>query len=75
MHFVGGEGVLSQWMAEHARVCWAVVEKPWTVESAAIDELDLPLNVQHNGDHPFVAELKRRRADQRSRARQLPVVG
>lgn len=43
------------------------------VEPAAIEELNLPLNVHHKGGHPFVSELKRRRAGQKARACQLLV--
>lgn len=73
-HFAEGEAVLSEWMAEHARVCWVVTEEPWTMEPAVIAELNLPLNLQHNRDHPFADELVRRRADQKAQAKRLPVI-
>lgn len=73
--FGKGEAALSEWMAEHARVSWVVVEEAWTVESAVIAELHPPLNLEHNADHPFAAELARRRAKQNDRARELAVLG
>jgi hypothetical protein len=30
--FAAGEAVLSQWMAEHARVCWTTTNEPWLLE-------------------------------------------
>lgn len=72
-HFAAGEALLSEWMGEHARVCWTVVAEPWTVEGTVVTSLDLPLNLEHNAGHGFRDELLRRRADQTGRARQLPV--
>lgn len=68
-----GETVLSQWMAEHARVCWLKHPEPWTVEADLIGRLDLPLNLdqnRHNAFHPRLTEI---RAQARQRARELPV--
>lgn len=67
-HFAAGEAVLSEWVEEHARVCWAVTDEPWAVEPAVIASLDLPLNLEHNLTHPFAAELQQRRAEQRAQA-------
>ncbi|MFE9387035.1 GIY-YIG nuclease family protein [Streptomyces sp. NPDC007025] len=68
-----GEAVLSEWMAEHARVCWLEHPEPWTVEAELISSLDLPLNLdqnRHNSFHPRLTEL---RSQARQRARELPV--
>lgn len=73
-HFAAGEPVLSEWMEQHARVCWAVSEKPWSVEPAVIRRLDLPLNLEHNRDHLFATELARLRAERRRKALELPPV-
>jgi hypothetical protein len=59
--FAGGEAVLSQWMAEHALVSWAVRPEPWHFEDEVIATLDLPLNIQGNKRNAFYPELKRRR--------------
>ncbi|WP_245694368.1 GIY-YIG nuclease family protein [Streptomyces abyssalis] len=68
-----GEAVLSEWMAEHARVCWLEHPEPWTVEADLISRLDLPLNLdqnRHNAFHPRLTEI---RAQARQRAREMPV--
>ncbi|WP_436773310.1 GIY-YIG nuclease family protein [Yinghuangia sp. YIM S09857] len=69
-----GEGKLSAWMAENARVCWVEHTEPWVPEPELIKQLDLPLNLQHNQDHPFYARLTKLRADARKSARELPVL-
>ena len=68
-----GEAVLSQWMAEHARVCWLEHPEPWTVESDLIARLDLPLNLDQNRHNVFHSRLTEIRAQARRRARELPV--
>ncbi|MCF6526187.1 GIY-YIG nuclease family protein [Streptomyces sp. JJ36] len=67
-----GEAVLSEWMAEHARVCWVEHPQPWTLESELIGRLDLPLNLDQNGHNSFHQRLTQLRADARERARSLP---
>ena len=74
MTFGAGENLLSEWMAEHARVCWLTHEEPWTLESAFIRTVNLPLNLDQNRHSAFHAALSARRAQQRQRARQLPVI-
>lgn len=68
-----GETALSQWMAENARVCWIEHDKPWTMESELISQLDLPLNLDQNRDNAFYDRLKELRAQARRRARELPI--
>ena len=69
-----GEAQLSDWMHEHARVCWYPTAEPWLVESDAIERLDLPLNLDQNRGHPFHPTLTQLRADARNRAREQPVL-
>lgn len=62
-----GEARLSEWMREHAFVCWAEHVEPWRVEEgliaeAAVDEPRLPLNIDGSGD-PFRLVLKAKRSD------------
>ena len=68
-----GEAQLSEWMHEHARVCWYPTDQPWLIESEAIRRLDLPLNLDQNRHHPFHQQLTQLRADARARAREEPV--
>ncbi|WP_043494213.1 GIY-YIG nuclease family protein [Streptomyces viridosporus] len=68
-----GEAKLSQWMADNARVCWVEHDEPWTLESALISQLDLPLNLDQNGHNAFHAQLKEIRARARQQARELPI--
>jgi hypothetical protein len=56
-----GEKHLTSWMKDHARVCWAVVPKPWEFEHSLIAAAKPPLNVA-GGVHPFAAELRRLRS-------------
>ena len=59
--FGEGEDALTRWMQKHARVSWVATDSPWSVESAVIESLTLPLNIEFNSSHPFCAELKRMR--------------
>ncbi|MFJ6086529.1 GIY-YIG nuclease family protein [Streptomyces sp. NPDC092369] len=68
-----GEAILSQWMADKARVCWVEQNEPWTLESQLISELDLPLNLDQNSHNAFHSQLKGLRAQARQRARELPI--
>jgi hypothetical protein len=69
-----GEASLSEWMHEHARVCWYPTDQPWLIESEAIGRLDLPLNLDQNRNHPFHRQLTELRAEARVRAQEQPVV-
>jgi hypothetical protein len=74
MTFAEGEHALSAWMAENAFVSWIVRQRPWELEDALIEALDLPLNLmgnKHNQFHPVLTEV---RANCAARARALPVL-
>lgn len=68
----GGEQRLSDWMATHAVVCAVPAHLETMDERHVIALLDLPLNLQHNGGHPFHVELDRLRRDHRSRCGRPP---
>jgi hypothetical protein len=69
-----GEEALSAWMEENARVVWLPCAEPWVVEAQLISSYSLPLNLDHNRQHPFHRTLTELRASSRERARSLPVV-
>jgi len=68
-----GEQILDAWMAQNARVVWAVVERPWETEKALLASLSLPLNASDNR-HPFVPILRQIRKAAKMQARGLPIV-
>lgn len=72
--FGKGEQVLSEWMGEHAWVCWQADATPWLMESELIAGLDLPLNLDQNAQHPFSSALSTRRRSLRARAKGLPIL-
>lgn len=72
--FGDGEAVVSDWMAEHAFVCWLPTPTPWEIESQLIGELDLPLNLDQNRGNAFHPRLTARRAAHRARAREVPIL-
>jgi hypothetical protein len=74
MTFVGGERVLSTWIAENARVSWIVDTAPWVLEEHLISTLDIPLNLDGNKHNAFHPQLTAMRAASVARARKLPVV-
>ena len=74
MTFVGGEQVLSAWMAENAYATWVVRDRPWELEDELIRALDLPLNLQGNPHNPFHSVLTGVRAGCVAQARSLPAV-
>lgn len=65
---------LSAWMTEHARVVWTVHTEPWRVEEQLIRSLSLPLNLDHNRDHPFHTTLSGLRGAAMAEARRMPVL-
>ncbi len=69
-----GEIMLDNWLAAHAHVALAAVERPWEVEAKMLSIHSLPLNLSGNGSHSFAADLKRIRAVARCKAATLPVV-
>ena len=74
MTFAAGEGPLSEWMWEHARVVWTEHKEPWTLEDELLQELSLPLNLQGNQGHPFYPRLKEIRRATKATARQRPIL-
>lgn len=72
--FSDGEAALSAWMGKHASVAWVETPMPWTLESALIDRLNLPLNLDQNKHSDFHERLTAARAQQRAEARRLPVL-
>ena len=72
--FSDGEAVLSQWMSDHARVCWVETPAPWLVESMLIRSVRLPLNLDQNKHSGFHEQLRLARARQRELARGQEVV-
>ena len=72
--FSDGEPVLSEWMAAHAKVCWIATPSPWLLESRLIEKVTLPLNLDQNKHSGFHQQLSAMRAQQRTRAREAPVV-
>jgi len=61
-------------MSANARVCWLPTTEPWDVESALIEERDLPINLDQNQRNLFHAKLTAARYECRKRASELPVV-
>ena len=56
-----GEHRLTTWMNDHARVCWAVIPKPWEFERRLIAAAKPTLNVA-GGVHPFAIDLRKLRS-------------
>ena len=69
LHFGEGEATLNSWLDQCARVCWLPHLKPWEVEAELIQSCDLPLNLEHNANHPFRPTLSAMRAAARAEAR------
>ena len=74
MTFVGGEQVLSTWIAENARVSWIVDTAPSVLEEYLISTLDVPLNLDGNKHNAFHPQLTAMRAASWPEAEELPVV-
>ncbi len=68
-----GENRISEWMSRHARVTWVQTDAPWLLETRAIEQLDLPLNLQGNSHHPYYTTLKALRAKHKATARAQPI--
>lgn len=68
-----GERWLDEWMEENVFVGWVAHPEPWMVEYELLLKLSLPLNISHNGHHPFASVLKQIRFDALQRARALPI--
>jgi hypothetical protein len=68
-----GEQNLTSWIDRNALVCWMEQPEPWRVEKDVFELLSLPLNIQHNGHHPFAKCLKKLRAEARANATKEPI--
>jgi len=73
MTFTTGEGALSDWLEEQARVSVITIDEPWVFEQTLIDRLSLPLNLA-GSTHPFRPVLSDLRTRARERARSLPIL-
>jgi SAM-dependent methyltransferase len=71
--FSMGEGILSEWMGENARVVWKVCEEPWKLEETLISKLHLPLNLDQNARNEFYPVLSGLRKAARVRAKLLAI--
>lgn len=67
-----GEAALTNWMSKNAFVTWIKITNPWDFETGLIRELEPPLNIEHNSEHPFCDELYEIREEAKKRARTLP---
>lgn len=63
------EEKLDDWLNKNARVAYLVDEEPWVDKVEIIKELDLPLNLEYNRQHPFYATLKTLRLDAKKDAK------
>jgi hypothetical protein len=68
-----GERWLDDWMEKNAFVGWTEHPEPWLIEYDLLLKLSCPLNISHNGHHPFVPILRQMRIDALQRARSLPI--
>jgi hypothetical protein len=67
--FEAGEDKLSEWLSNNASVIWMEMPEPWLVEAQLIQQLSLPLNLEHNSTHPFYSELTALRKTAKAAAR------
>ena len=67
--FGAGEARLSDWMADHALVCWLEHSEPWLLERQFLQQLLLLLNLQGNVRNPLHEQLTRLRRQAQDRAR------
>ena len=68
VHFNDGERLLSEWMSQNAKVIWCADCRPWEIEKEVIWQLYLPLNLDHNTQHPFYNDLLGLRKSRKNRA-------
>jgi len=68
-----GERWLDKWMEENVLVGWAEHPEPWMIEYQLLLRLSPPLNISHNGHHPFASVLRQIRFNALQRARALPI--
>ncbi len=72
--FHTAEAQLSQWMEQNAFVCWIAAPDPWSIESALIASVNLPLNLEQNRSHGFHGTLSGIRRAARQAADRLPIL-
>jgi hypothetical protein len=53
-----GEIRLDDWMDKNALVCWVEHPRPWELEEELLKTLSLPLNIDGNDHHPYIATLR-----------------
>lgn len=53
---------LRDWMESNLQVAWLAFPEPWTVEAPLIEQMQPPLNLSHNHNHPFHSDLRAARA-------------
>jgi hypothetical protein len=63
-----GASKIKAWMDDHVSVCWTVDPVPGKAEKELIARHPMPLNLEHNGHHPFARDLARLREARRSAA-------
>jgi hypothetical protein len=68
-----GEQWLDAWLEDNAAVCWISDSEPWALERNLLASASLPLNIQHNRDHPFCSHLTRARQQAKADARAAPI--
>ena len=71
--FATGEALLSDWMAENARVVWIQRAEPWKLEKELIGKVNLPLNLDQNSGSPYHAALSVARRSAKANAKMLPL--
>lgn len=70
-----GEGVLDEWMAQHAFVTWAAHDQSWLIEHQALKSgLVLPLNIQGNPRDDLAKFISSIRRECRLRAETMSVI-
>ena len=67
--FGDGERILDQWLDANAYFACHAFPNPWSIELEVIQALKPPLNLQHNGSHPFFQCLYSARARCREAAK------
>lgn len=67
IHFNDDEKLLSEWMSQNAKVAWCTYYRPWEIEKEIIWQLSLPLNLDHNTQHPFYNNLHSLRKGRKNR--------
>jgi hypothetical protein len=68
-----GEQWLDAWMDANAAVCWVSDPQPWQLERALLGTASLPLNIQHNRQHPFCSHLTQMRQQAKADAKAQPI--